>query len=175
MNELNELNSLNRFYDWLHSICIITFDIELGQSFELIYPNDNKLTSIDKLNISYLSFPDSNSNFIGNLKYHFRIKLNNSSSSSLNDNSYLFGYVYFRQIKDNKLKRGYFQKSLVLLSKYPYLILFKYILDLIAPEYFINENKQIIESICYDINRWPLPIINNQLLTLPIMGYVIQV
>ena len=26
------------------------------------------------------------------------------------DKNYLFGYVFFRQIKDNSLKRGYFQK-----------------------------------------------------------------
>lgn len=119
------------------TILTVTFDIEMGQSLEHIYPSAHscKLTSNEKANICYLSFPDSNSGFLGDTQYHFRIKqecvTNNLNGTSTNQHTnnydsynsktitaleveanYLFGYVFFRQVKDKTLKRGYFQKVL---------------------------------------------------------------
>lgn len=133
----------DRFSHWVHSILVVTFDIEMGQSLESVYPSSNhvKLTQTDKTNICYLSFPDSNSGFLGDSQFHFRFKqdtalnplnhihLNNNLNNSNNSKSqnydcynsktltgleveknYMFGYVFFRQVKDKSLKRGYFQK-----------------------------------------------------------------
>lgn len=135
----------DRFSHWIHSILVVTFDIEMGQSIETIYPSNNhvKLSQQDKTNICYLSFPDSNSGFLGDSQYHFRFKLDSSlntnnfhnfhqyqnlnpASKSLDINyeiynnktldglqvekNFMFGYVFFRQVKDKSLKRGYFQK-----------------------------------------------------------------
>lgn len=72
--------------------------------------------------------------------------------------SHFFGYVYFRQVKDVSVKRGYFQKvgpscpqlclpvltclsvslsqSLVLVSRLPYVHLFHSLLQIMAPEFF---------------------------------------
>jgi hypothetical protein len=170
----------DRFSNWVHSIIVVTFDIEMGQSIETIYPSlfNVKLTAQDKLNICYLSFPDSNSGFLGDSQFHFRFKLDSTiSMANLNaktpgmttvghmpgnltnpnlnnyflgsslghplgsgsgsaknvnssapsnkyeeynkktpnglevDENYMFGYVFFRQVKDKSLKRGYFQKA----------------------------------------------------------------
>ncbi|CAF0977449.1 unnamed protein product [Brachionus calyciflorus] len=137
----------DRFSHWVHSILVVTFDIEMGQSIETIYPTNNhvKLSQQDKTNICYLSFPDSNSGFLGDSQFHFRFKLDsttintnslhnnfhqyqnlNQSSKSLGidyemynrktlaglevEKNFMYGYVYFRQVKDKTLKRGYFQK-----------------------------------------------------------------
>ena len=167
----------DRFSYWLHSVIVVTFDIEMGQCIESIYPSltNVKLTAQDKLNICYLSFPDSNSGFLGDSQFHFRFKLDpnvtvtganaktpcnstgfmhhNPTNPNLNqyflgakmgypvvssiniktisnstgfskydeynkktptgleaDENYMFGYVFFRQVKDKSLKRGYFQK-----------------------------------------------------------------
>ena len=154
----------DRFSYWLNAILVVTFDIEMGQSLELIYPSTikSKLSASDKANICYMAFPDSNSGFLGDTQYHFRLKLdaassgltspphhhnhthlshqpsspltkslsNSNSSSSPSslthlsydeynrrtlaglevDKSHMFGYVFFRQVKDKSLKRGYFQK-----------------------------------------------------------------
>jgi hypothetical protein len=138
----------DRFSYWVHSILVVTFDIEMGQSLEAIYPSANhvKLSANDKSNICYMSFPDSNSGVLGDTQYHFRFKhdilhfnTNNTVASNLNsltltsvstnvnkinyddynrkaltglevERSYMFGYVFFRQVKDKSLKRGYFQK-----------------------------------------------------------------
>ncbi len=37
----------------------------------------------------------------------------------------LFGFVFFRQVKDESISRGYLQKSIVLISPVPYINLFK--------------------------------------------------
>lgn len=65
----------DRFSYWVHSILVVTFDIEMGQSIEAVYPAGNhaKLSPNDKTNICYLSFPDSNSGVLGDTQYHFRL------------------------------------------------------------------------------------------------------
>ncbi|XP_053170951.1 protein DENND6A-like, partial [Scomber japonicus] len=51
----------DRFSAWLHCICVVGFDLELGQAVEVIYPHHSKLSEKEKTSICYLSFPDSNS------------------------------------------------------------------------------------------------------------------
>ena len=233
----NVLLPFDRFSYWVHSIIVVTFDIEMGQSIESIYPSMSnvKLTAQDKLNICYLSFPDSNSGFLGDSQFHFRFKLDSNptalnvntkssgltsglisnhtnpnlnhyffsssighSSNSLNpkqtscsisskyddynkktptglevDENYMFGYVFFRQVKDKTLKRGYFQKSVVLLSQLPFVSLFSYILNLIAVEYFSTGNE-LLETACHNIDQWPL-LVPGELISLPILGHLIEV
>ncbi len=67
---------LDRFSYWLNSILIVTFDIEVGQFLEAIYPSPQhvKLTQNEKANICYMSFPDSNSGFLGDTQHFFRIR-----------------------------------------------------------------------------------------------------
>uniref|UniRef100_A0A672SX87 Protein DENND6A-like n=1 Tax=Sinocyclocheilus grahami TaxID=75366 RepID=A0A672SX87_SINGR len=89
------------------------------------------------------------------------------------DQGYYYGYVYFRQVRDKSLKRGYFQKSLVLISKLPYVTFFHSLLKLIAPEYF-EKQEPCLEAACNDIDRWPTPC-PGKILTLPIMGVVMKV
>lgn len=87
-----------------------------------------KLSESEKTNICYLSFPDSNSGCMGDTQFHFRIrytptKLDLAATKqfylSYNvkcppplqvSHKFLNGYVYFRQVKDPTLRRGYFQK-----------------------------------------------------------------
>jgi hypothetical protein len=87
----------DRFSYWINSIMVVTFDIEMGQSIESIYPSvvHTKLTNNDKLNICYMCFPDSNSGFLGDTQFHFRF---NFSPLLLNE-------VYFFDDRvRNKLK-----------------------------------------------------------------------
>ncbi|XP_026512172.1 protein DENND6B isoform X3 [Terrapene carolina triunguis] len=71
------------------------------------------------------------------------------------------------------MKRGYFQKSLVLVSRLPYVNLFQSLLQLIAPEYF-DKLEPCLEAVCNEIDQWPPPV-PGQTLNLPVMGIVIQV
>uniref|UniRef100_A0A3B4VEF4 DENN/MADD domain containing 6Aa n=1 Tax=Seriola dumerili TaxID=41447 RepID=A0A3B4VEF4_SERDU len=127
----------DRFSAWLHCICVVGFDLELGQAVEV------------RQNICYLSFPDSNSGCLGDTQFCFRFRQGSNRKSSLGCflettdrdappclKGHYYGYVYFRQVRDKSLKRGYFQKSLVLISKLPYVTFFHSLLKIMAPEYF---------------------------------------
>ncbi|XP_026857939.1 DENN/MADD domain containing 6Aa isoform X1 [Electrophorus electricus] len=186
----------DRFSAWLHCICVVGFDLELGQAVEVaryddllvIYPHHAKLTEKEKTSICYLSFPDSNSGCLGDTQFCFRFRQAASRRSSLGcfwdhfdrdapvclkkDLGHFYGYVYFRQVRDKSLKRGYFQKSLVLISKLPYVTFFHSLLKLIAPEYF-EKQEPCLEAACNDIDRWPMPC-PGKILTLPIMGVVMK-
>ncbi|XP_068713904.1 uncharacterized protein [Montipora foliosa] len=50
----------DRFKRWVTCLCVVTFDLELGQALELVYPAHVELTDREKTSI-YLAFPDSNS------------------------------------------------------------------------------------------------------------------
>jgi hypothetical protein len=89
----------------------------------VIYPGDAQLSSIEKSNICYLSFPDSNSSCTGDTGYFFRVKRSEESLTNAQwhfseavpvamqpDPAFYFGFVHFRQMKDPTLPRGYFQK-----------------------------------------------------------------
>lgn len=54
------------------------------------------------------------------------------------DSGHYYGYSFFRQVRNVELKRGYFQKSIVLLTRLPYHTLFYRVLQQVAPEYFDN-------------------------------------
>ncbi|KAK2821540.1 hypothetical protein Q7C36_020883 [Tachysurus vachellii] len=178
----------DRFSAWLHCICVVGFDLELGQAVEVIYPHHSKLTEKEKMSICYLSFPDSNSGCLGDTQFCFRFRQAAGRKSSLRcfldhcdrdapvclkkDQGHFYGYVYFRQVRDKTLKRGYFQKSLVLISKLPYVTFFHSLLKLIAPEYF-EKQEPCLEAACNDIDRWPTPY-PGKILSLPIMGIVMK-
>ncbi|XP_009089305.2 protein DENND6A isoform X1 [Serinus canaria] len=178
----------DRFSAWLHCVCVVGFDLELGQAVEVIYPPHSKLTDKEKTNICYLSFPDSNSGCLGDTQFCFRFRRSPGRKVSLccfldqldrelpvylkKDSAYYYGYVYFRQVRDKSLKRGYFQKSLVLISKLPYVHLFRTMLKQIAPEYF-EKNEAFLEAVCSDIDRWPPPV-PGKVLQLPLMGLIMK-
>uniref|UniRef100_A0A8D2MSU0 DENN domain containing 6B n=1 Tax=Zonotrichia albicollis TaxID=44394 RepID=A0A8D2MSU0_ZONAL len=156
---------------------------------QLVYPHDFRLTEKEKTSICYLSFPDSYSGGLGDTQFSFRLRqAGGSRSSPFQDDgrynreapvtlqreaAHYFGYVYFRQVKDSSMRRGYFQKSLVLVSRLPYVNLFQCLLQLIAPEYF-DKLEPCLEAVCNEIDQWPPPV-PGQTLNLPVMGVVIQV
>ncbi|XP_059800177.1 DENN/MADD domain containing 6Aa [Hypanus sabinus] len=176
----------DRFSAWVHCICVVGFDLELGQAVEVIYPPHAKLSDKEKTSICYLSFPDSNSGCLGDTQFCFRIRQSANKRNSFDslydrdapvylkkDSAHYYGYVYFRQVRDKSLKRGYFQKSLVLISKLPYVNFFHFLLKFIAPEYF-DKSEPFLEAACHDLDHWPAPI-PGRTLNLPTMGIVIKV
>nr|XP_046235664.1 protein DENND6B isoform X1 [Scatophagus argus] len=177
-----------RFSSWLECVCVVTFDLELGQAIELVYPQDVKLTEKEKTSICYLSFPDSYSGCLGDTQFSFRLRQSVGRRASRfredvydrdapvtlqTEVSHFFGYVYFRQVKDVSVRRGYFQKSLVLVSRLPYIQLFHSLLQIIAPEFF-EKLEPCLEAVCNEIDQWPLPV-PGLTLNLPVMGVVFQV
>lgn len=77
-----------------------------------------------------LSFPDSNSfdTNEGMLKYIFKVKRNNGKI--------LYAFVCFKQRKDPNIFRGYFQKSLVILSELPLISFFSTLAEFLVFKLF---------------------------------------
>ncbi|XP_065166347.1 protein DENND6B [Atheta coriaria] len=176
-----------QFANWIHCICVVTFDLELGQALESVYPPTVTLTKQETSNICYLAFPDSNSGCMGDTEFTIRLQCCQSKRTLRNEHSdynskcpgmlqvnsaFYWGFVYFRQVKDISLPRGYFQKSVVILSKLPFNNLFTKIISLIAPEYFDNGNLSL-EAACLNIDQWPVPT-PGVTLNLPLLGSVFQ-
>ncbi|KRZ68066.1 Protein DENND6A, partial [Trichinella papuae] len=162
--------------------------LEVDLFFQIKYPNEAELTKTEILNICYLSFPDSNSDCLGDTQFYFRIRrsargkeitnpplveYNKMCPSALEiDPDYFFGFVFFRQVKDSSLPRGYFQKSIVLLTQLPLVNFYQFVVCKIAPAFF-SAGLPLIEAVCQEMNHWepPLP---GALLNLPLMGSVIK-
>ncbi|XP_077356439.1 protein DENND6B isoform X2 [Festucalex cinctus] len=87
--------------------------------------------------------------------------------------SHFYGYVYFRQVKDASVKRGYFQKSLVLVSRLPFVQLFHSVLHIIAPDFF-HKSEPCLETVCRQMDQWPF-LAAGLTFNLPLMGVVLQV
>jgi len=185
----------DRLHGWLHSVAIVTFDLELGQVIESVYPgglqqHEDALSEQDKTNICYLAFPDSNSGIMGDVQFHFRIRrsrpcfVQNAPSSQHSvynakclptlqmDNNFLFGFAYFRQVKDASIRRGYYQKSVILLTYLPLITLYTNLTNIVARKYFESGDVSV-EVACHDINQWPPPTPGDHL-TLPVLGSLLQ-
>ncbi|XP_015673393.2 protein DENND6B, partial [Protobothrops mucrosquamatus] len=177
-----------RLSAWLECVCAVTFDLELGQALERIYPPEGSLTEKERTSVCYLAFPDSYSGSLGDTQFSFRFRRSAGRRGAAEgerrcsreappglqpEPAHLFGYVFFRQVRDRSVQRGYFQKSLVLVTRLPYVNLFHSLLHLVAPEYF-EKLDPCLEAVCSEIDQWPPPV-PGQTLNLPVMGVVIQV
>lgn len=111
-------------------IFVFTAIVSFFPSNQAIYPEHIEFSEQEKLNICYLAFPDSNSGCMGDTQFHIRLRVKDEiKNTQLNpdlqrfnlqcvttqraDSSHYWGYVYFRQIKDTTISRGYFQKVII--------------------------------------------------------------
>ena len=53
--------SWSRFHEWMKCVCVVTFDLELGQKMEYCFPEHIKLSDREQSDVCYMAFPDSNS------------------------------------------------------------------------------------------------------------------
>ncbi|KAJ3039424.1 Protein dennd6a [Rhizophlyctis rosea] len=95
--------------------------------------------------------------------------LPNSQGAGLpvDTDGYTYGYVFFRQKRDAEIRRGFFQKSLVVLSPHPWPGLWTSLVGSLGRAYmdaFIedrqndtNTAKTLLEAACFDIAAWPAP------------------
>ncbi|KAL3309832.1 Protein dennd6a, partial [Cichlidogyrus casuarinus] len=147
----------DRLSDWIYAFVVVNFDIDFGQV-------------IEKNVINYSSFPDSHSDYLGDTLFHYRMRcptfdqltkckltLSRTLPPFLKPTpGYCFCYVLFRQVRDTALRRNYFQKSVVILSPYPFDALFSKLLNIIAPDYFLKGVKALEEA-SSQIDKWPQP------------------
>ncbi|XP_004520198.1 protein DENND6A [Ceratitis capitata] len=182
----------DRFSQWIHCMCVVTFDLNIGQALEFVYPPQFTPSDTEMANICYMAFPDSNSGCMGDTKFHMRLRRSTKDNYNKNfsrifhsynadcismlrvDESHFWGFVYFRQKRDPNLPRGYFQKSFIIVSRLPFCNLFYDIVAQIAPKFF-DEGKAVIEEACGQINRmWP-PLQAGYQLELQLFDHIYQI
>jgi hypothetical protein len=176
----------HRLEQWLDGIAVITFDISVGHSIEVLLPHHLQLTDEEQSRLSYLSFPDTNSKCSGDIQYHFRFRHRSSLSSFHQhyntkvpatlkvDSETIFGHVNFRQTRTKTLQRGYLQKSLVILTKLPFFALYSTLVQCLAVHYF-QHGPESLESCCQWIDtHWPEPE-PGKTLFLPLFDRIFQV
>lgn len=173
------------FSQWIHCFCVVTFDLNLGQALEHVYPAEFMPSDQEVSNICYMAFPDSNSGCMGDTKFHMRLRCtrrqeslpgyNAECSPALRqDASHFWGFVYFRQKRDPNLPRGYFQKSFIIITRLPFFNLYYDILNQLAPRYF-EEGIDAIRLISQQINdQWPALRVGS-LLQLPLLNCCYQI
>lgn len=149
---------------WLVCFCVVNFDLNVGQMLEWSYPS-HVLDDEDASNVCNLSFPDSNVSQIGDSVYCFTVRLASSRA-------YLHGVSFFRQQHDASNARGFFQKSVVLLSALPLVELFESIVSIVGPLYF-EHGLSLLEAACRNISDWPSPRHLAPSLELPLLGHVL--
>ncbi|EGC32555.1 hypothetical protein DICPUDRAFT_155470 [Dictyostelium purpureum] len=152
---------------WINSFCIVNFDLEIGQVLEYSYPQVN-FKEEETTNLCFLSFPDSNSHLQGDIIYSFRLR---ETTTNNGFGSFQYGYVFFKQVKDASISRGYLQKSVVLLSDESFVGLFKKVMEIVGPLYFDHGNT-LLEVAYQNIMGWP-ELKLGQTYELPILGYIL--
>ncbi|KAI8884960.1 DUF1630-domain-containing protein, partial [Backusella circina FSU 941] len=166
---------LIKFRKWIVGFCIVNFDLEIGQALDYAYPPMD-LSPSEQKNICFSAFPDSNVFEVGDKIFNIRIRASThkfAASGPTTDAGFLYGYVFFRQKKDASIRRGYFQKSLVLLSQHPFVGLFSRIVSILGPDYF-DAGQPILEAACMNIVHWSEPE-EDKVLDLPFLGRLLQV
>jgi hypothetical protein len=162
---------------WLTCVCIVTFNLERGQSIEKLYPSKSQLDEFDLRAVGFLAFPDSNTGCMGDHEFFFRFRAHPAvgprHASAPSTATYYFGTVYFRQVPDPTSRRGYLQKSLVIISTQPHVGLYAPLANVLATVYFMD-GQTAVEAACRDVCAWPAPSPGN-LYSLPILDLVFEV
>ncbi|KAI8329068.1 hypothetical protein BC941DRAFT_385045 [Chlamydoabsidia padenii] len=169
-------DELVRFRKWMVGFAIVKFDLEIGQALDYVYPPMELESTVQK-NICFSAFPDSNVFEVGDQVFNIRLRANNSlfaASGPTTTAGFLYGHVFFRQKKDPSIRRGYFQKSLVLLSQHPFVGLFSRIVAILGPAFF-DAGQPMLEAAVMNIANWLEPRMDGRILDLPFLGHLLEV
>lgn len=111
--------------------------------------------------IAFLAFPDSNTGVTGDSQHSFRVRATIPIEHRFNTRpppkrrSY-YGSVYFRQVPDASVRRGYFQKAVVVLSQRPPSDFSAGLCRVVAREFFARGEPAVVAA-CQQISLWPSP------------------
>ncbi|RHY33606.1 hypothetical protein DYB32_001493 [Aphanomyces invadans] len=164
------------------AIASVVFDIDVGQSLDMVYPEAVALSAEVKQSIAYLALPHSNKLVEGDTQFSFRVRrqdasLNADSCTSTDSDatslspSFYYGFVLFRQRKDATQSRGYFQKSMVVLTEVPFVGLYDRVLRIVGPLFFQVGNP-LLQALYENFGQWPAPVANSTM-ALQVAGTVV--
>ncbi|KIJ67039.1 hypothetical protein HYDPIDRAFT_174305 [Hydnomerulius pinastri MD-312] len=143
----------------------VHFDLDLGPVVRAIHP-PMYLSSSERENIAFSSFPDSLQFEQGTEIHSFRIRVYPKSSEEVLSernamrpeplDGFIYGFSHFCQKKDSTSKRGYQQSSLVLLAHHQYPSLYTSLISKLGP-LFQSHGVAMLETACHNIAGWQSP------------------
>ncbi|RLN63561.1 hypothetical protein BBP00_00004071 [Phytophthora kernoviae] len=131
----------------LRALATVVFDIDSGQKLDALHPSTCGLSEAAKTSLAHLALPHCNNQDEGDTQFIVRFR------DGPDDSQLLFGFVLFRQQKDESRTRGYFQKALVLVSTEPYVDLYDRVLRVIGPLFF-KVGQKVLDAVYNNINSW---------------------
>ncbi|KIK62649.1 hypothetical protein GYMLUDRAFT_242791 [Collybiopsis luxurians FD-317 M1] len=167
---------LEKIRRWILGIAIVNFDIDQGPVVDGVFP-PLVLFPKELENVAFSAFPDSLQFDQGSQIHSFRIRGERIGVSSekrpANADEFIYGYSYFTQKRDPSSKRGYEQRSAVILTYHPYPAFFSAVLSIFGP-LFQEHGLPMLESACHNIATWPDPT-PGTLLEIGFLGTVLHV
>ncbi|KAJ6608667.1 hypothetical protein B0H10DRAFT_1815325 [Mycena sp. CBHHK59/15] len=144
---------LARIRRWILGVAVVDFDVDDGPVITGIYPS-LAMFPAEAENIAFSAFPDSPQFEDGSQDHSFRIRehplaLRRATSTD----GFMYGFAHFTQRKDAASKRGYEQRSLVILTHHPYPALFARITTILGP-LFQEHGLPMLEAACHNIATW---------------------
>ncbi|KAF8150895.1 hypothetical protein B0H34DRAFT_666138 [Crassisporium funariophilum] len=171
--------SVAKMRRWIMGIAVVEFDLDDGPVVDGVYP-PLMLLPAESENISFCAFPDSVQFDQGSQTHSFRIREHLMSLQSdkrpPTKDGFIYGFSHFIQRRDSNAKRGYQQRSLVILTQHQYPAFFTQLASIFGP-LFDQHGTPMLEAACHNIATWcnrrdPSP---GQTLELGFLGSVLQV
>ncbi|KAG6972552.1 hypothetical protein JG688_00003931 [Phytophthora aleatoria] len=150
----------------LRALATVVFDIDSGQKLDALHPPTCGLSEAATTSLAHLSLPHCNNQDEGDTQFIVRFR------DDPDESVLLFGFVLFRQQKDESRTRGYFQKALVLVSTKPYVDLYDRVLRVIGPLFF-KAGPQVLAAVYNNIKSWP-GLVHDTPVVLPLAGTYIS-
>ncbi|GLB40135.1 putative stabilization of polarity axis [Lyophyllum shimeji] len=177
--ELSQLDAnpetIEKIRRWIIGIAIVDFDVDDGPVIDGIYPPSMVLPA-EAENLAFSSFPDSLQFDQGSQCHSFRIRELNSVHAEKRPptkDGFIYGHAYFTQRRDSASKRGYEQRSVVILTQHQFPAFFSLLISIFGP-LFQQHELPMLESACQNIAKWrdPTP---GEILELGFLGSVLRV
>ncbi|XP_006459032.1 hypothetical protein AGABI2DRAFT_200957 [Agaricus bisporus var. bisporus H97] len=152
------------------------FDLDHGPVVDAIVPPLFFLPS-ESNNIAFSAFPDSPQFDQGSQCHSFCLREQLSSAYDTKRpatvDGYIYGFSHFTQKRDKASKRGYLQRSVVILTQHQYPAFFTSLVHIFGP-LFLEHGSPMLEAACHNIATWsdPKP---GETLELGFLGMVINV
>lgn len=148
-NQINSDPASQTLLPTLQSIILLSFDNEVGQIVENEYPKDQINKQQLKL-ISIMGFPETNNIAQeGELGFVFKVRADMGISLKchlINDHLFYYCSALFLQIKSKDSKRGYSQKSIIVVTKE-------------LNKYFIFKILYLLKEVLLEKQRIPIPVL----------------
>jgi len=152
---------------WICGFCVYEFDEIEGHKLVEQIPKSLESNFED---IKCHAFPEStvgSTVYQDDVTYSFRVR---------NEHSFQYATTYFKCRRDKRKSRGCIQRSLVLLSRFPFFSLFrKLLLEQIGPAFF-QHGSSALEAAFTAISQWPdlNKVTSGNKISLPLFGSVLK-